>query len=69
MSVSSGIESLHEEPQLAANFIHWRVMPASAPAFAPFPEQLDARLRDALRRRDIGSLYTHQAEAVGAVLA
>ncbi|HLE78503.1 MAG TPA: DEAD/DEAH box helicase [bacterium] len=35
--------------------------------FAPFPDAVHSRLAESLRRRGIGSLYTHQAEAYTAV--
>ena len=43
--------------------------PPQPPSLSPFPEALDARLKDVLRRRGIERLYSHQAEAVEAVLA
>ena len=46
-----------------------RRLPPVQAAYAPFPEALDARLRRALAARGIEELYTHQAEAVGHVLA
>lgn len=38
-------------------------LPARAAAFEELPDELDPRLRDALRQRGIGRLYSHQAEA------
>ena len=46
-----------------------RRLPARAAAYAPFPDALDARLRQALRARGIEQLYTHQAEAIEHALA
>jgi len=45
-----------------------RLPPVEA-RFAPFPEALDARLVAGLAARGIGQLYSHQAEAIGHVLA
>src|SRR5207247_7679217 len=39
-----------------------RRLPAVAAEFAPFPNMLDARVRETLLRRGITQLYTHQAE-------
>ena len=41
-----------------------RRLPPVAARHAPFPEAMDGRLRDALERRGITDLYSHQAEAV-----
>jgi DEAD/DEAH box helicase domain-containing protein len=38
-------------------------------AYAPFPESIDARLRDVLKDRGIEQLYTHQAAAAAHALA
>ncbi len=46
-----------------------RRLSASAAAYAPFPDELDARLIAALQARGIHDLYTHQAEAIAHALA
>ena len=45
-----------------------RLAPVEA-QYAPFPECIDPRLRQALRARGIDQLYTHQAEAISHALA
>ncbi len=45
-----------------------RIPPVPA-SFAPFPDEVDARLKHALTARGIEQLYTHQAEAFAHVLA
>jgi DEAD/DEAH box helicase domain-containing protein len=46
-----------------------RRLPASAAQLAPFPDALDARLKQALVSRGVEQLYTHQAEAIDHALA
>ena len=46
-----------------------RRLPARAADYAPFPEGIDARLKDVLRGRGIEQLYTHQAGVIDHVLA
>jgi DEAD/DEAH box helicase domain-containing protein len=46
-----------------------RRLPAVPASYAPFPEDADPRLVNALAARGIEQLYTHQAEAFGHVLA
>ena len=46
-----------------------RRLPARAADYAPFPEALDARLREVLTNRGVEQLYTHQAAAIEHVLA
>lgn len=45
--------------RIAAELVH----PARAARFAPFPDQIDPALRDALRARGVEALYSHQREA------
>ena len=46
-----------------------RRIPAQTARYAPFPDALDDRLKQALRARGIDQLYTHQAEAIEHALA
>src|SRR5262245_35374755 len=46
-----------------------RRLPALAASYAPVPEALDARLKQALAGRGIDRLYTHQAAAIEHALA
>jgi DEAD/DEAH box helicase domain-containing protein len=46
-----------------------RRLPAVTAQFAPFPDALDRRLKNALASRGIEQLYTHQADAIGHALA
>ena len=69
MLLAQVIERIRTDGELAANFAAWRVLPALPPSLSPFPDALDGRLKEVLRRRGIERLYSHQAEAVEAVLA
>ncbi|HEY3159107.1 MAG TPA: DEAD/DEAH box helicase, partial [Vicinamibacterales bacterium] len=46
-----------------------RRMPARPARFAPFPDTVDARLREVLQARGVDQLYTHQAVAIEHALA
>src|SRR5262245_34164403 len=46
-----------------------RRLPPLAASYAPVPDALDARLKQALAGRGIERLYTHQAEAIEHALA
>lgn len=60
------VEQLRSDAAFAANVTAWREMPARAGEFQPFPQWLDPRLREALVRRGIRHLYSHQAQAIAA---
>ncbi len=58
-------KTLGDEPVLTA----LRRFPAEPAQYAPFPEDLDARLLDVLHRRGYAQLYTHQRAAFDAARA
>ena len=57
------IQHWRADPSVGANITEWRLIPAQAPNFAPFPEELHLDLIEALTRRGITALYIHQVEA------
>ncbi len=58
------LEHLLAEPDIAASVAVRRVLPARPAVLEPLPDWLDERLVTALARRGIGSLYSHQVEAL-----
>jgi DEAD/DEAH box helicase domain-containing protein len=51
------------------NIVHWYEMPPQAARTRPMPESVDPRIREALNKRGISELYTHQETAYRAVAA
>jgi DEAD/DEAH box helicase domain-containing protein len=68
LSLEATIDALRTDPDLAEGFVAWRELPAQDARYAPFPMTADGRLIDALQRRGIDRLYTHQGEAFAAVM-
>lgn len=66
-SVEETIELLRRTPEISRNITHWQTIPPREPRYAPFPEMLHPKLREALGNRGIMGLYTHQADAFRAV--
>src|SRR5579859_2184211 len=50
------------------NIVAWERFPARPARYGDWPAGLDARLAEAVRRRGIEALYTHQSQAVAAAL-
>jgi DEAD/DEAH box helicase domain-containing protein len=69
MTTISTLESLRIDPDFAPHFTYWRHLPPQPAIPGPYPDSLDSRLQDALHRRGIDQLYSHQAEAVAHALA
>ena len=67
----SGLEELlarwREDPAFMRNVTRWEELPARDGAYIDVPDSLDSRLRETLRRRGIGRLYSHQAHALEAI--
>ncbi len=69
MNLPQLLDRLRADPRFTRNVTRWEVLPAQPARTTPFPDVLDARLREVLERRGIRALYTHQRRAVESVLA
>ena len=68
MNVNQLAEKLRFDPLFMQNVVRWDKFPAKAAAYAPFPDTMDARLKEVRAKRGIHQLYTHQASAIQHVL-
>jgi len=69
MNVAQVLDRLKRDPDFVNNLTEWRTEPARPARYAGFPDALNPKLIEALRRRGIHDLYTHQREAIDATLA
>ena len=69
MNVDQVVERFLTDPQIAVNVAAYRELPACDAHFEDFPAQIDGRIVEAFRRGGISRLYSHQLEAIDAVLA
>jgi DEAD/DEAH box helicase domain-containing protein len=56
------LEKILRDPSFAPYIVEERLLPATAGETVPFPPDLDPALAEALRRRGIREIYTHQGE-------
>ncbi|GGE50807.1 putative ATP-dependent helicase YprA [Pullulanibacillus camelliae] len=63
MKVRKTMSDLLSDLRQDENIAHWKTIPGRAARSVEFPEEMDARLVEALSKRGITSLYTHQAQA------
>ena len=68
MNVAQIIDRLKADPVFRRNLTAWQTIPPKPARYAGFPEALQPRLVEGLKQRGIHNLYTHQHEAVEAVL-
>ena len=69
MPLSDVLTVFRQDPAFMRCVTAWERIPARLARVAPWPAGLDPRLVAAARDRSIEQLYTHQAQAVEAVLA
>ena len=68
MNIDQVIDVLQNSPDFRGQVTHWEKIPPCEAKYAPYPAEINPRLVEALKARGIQQLYTHQAEAVEAVL-
>ena len=62
MDSRKALEDILSSPEFAPNIMMEKLLPASEGEFAPFPGDLFPVIGEALRKRGISQIYTHQAE-------
>lgn len=68
MNLEQLLITFGQDPYIKSNITHWEQIPAKEAEYKPYPAGLSEDLIHVLRTRGIQQLYTHQSEAVDAVL-
>ena len=68
MTLEQILDLLKSDPIISSNISHWKRFPAKSAKYEEFPNDLDSRLLNTLSEKGIEKLYTHQSEAIKAVL-
>lgn len=69
MTISEYIEKLKNDPFFMKNVTAWRVMPERKASYGKYPDSLDPRVIEVLRRKGIDKPYIHQSQAIEAAIA
>ncbi len=64
MNLVQLLQQLRSDEKFLRHVTRWEVISPEDGTYRPYPEKLDPRLVDVLRKRGIDRLYSHQAEAV-----
>jgi len=67
MNLEQMLDYFKSSEKMMNNITAWVELPAREAVYAEFPQFIDVRIREALERRGIRSLYSHQAAAIQAV--
>ncbi len=68
MNLEQVLDQLRNSEEFCANITAWKTIPARKAQYADFPESLDDRLGQVLRKRGINQLYSHQASAFNRII-
>jgi len=68
MNLTQILSSFRSDPAIAGNIAHWEKIPSRKGDYADYPEKLNPDLVGLLRRKGIEKLYSHQRQAVEAIL-
>lgn len=68
MNLEQLLDALRASPAFMNNVTHWETLSARPARLAPFPDGIDGRIPDVLKKRGAQSLYTHQRQAIDAIL-
>ncbi|HUV30332.1 MAG TPA: DEAD/DEAH box helicase [Acidobacteriota bacterium] len=68
MNLEQIIDFLRSDRAVSRCISHWQTFPAREARYVDFPDGLDRRLISALAEKRISRLYTHQGEAIRAIM-
>jgi DEAD/DEAH box helicase domain-containing protein len=68
MNVAQAVDRLKSDLEFQRNLTEWKTVPARDPRYGGYPDGLNPKLAAALKARGVRDLYTHQTQAVEAVL-
>ena len=63
MNLEQTLEKLKNDRAFMEHVTRWQVIPARSARYAPWPDQMDSRIRPALEKHGVHQLYIHQARA------
>lgn len=64
MNIDQLLGVLKKDPEFMSCVTHWHTDPAREARYAPWPDSIDARIPEMLKKRGVQALYTHQAQAI-----
>ena len=64
MNVEQLLDRLHEDEAFLSCVSNWEVLPAQQAQYASWPDNVQAKVIQALKQRGVSQLYTHQAQAI-----
>lgn len=69
MNLEQMLDYFKASDRIMGNITNWVEVPAKEAVYSEFPDFLDERIKEALKRRGIHRMYSHQASAISEVNA
>lgn len=69
MNLEQVLEQIKHNERIAKNITYWAKIPSREAVYNDFPEDIDLRIKEALRKKGIYRLYSHQATAISEVFS
>jgi DEAD/DEAH box helicase domain-containing protein len=63
MNLDQFLENIKRDKSFMENLKAWRIIPPRSPVYADFPENANPLIAEALKKRGVEKLYSHQATA------
>ncbi len=67
MNIYQLLDSFKTDKSIADNIAHWKHFPAKEGIYEDYPESIDQRLTNILKRQGARQLYSHQREAIESI--
>lgn len=67
MNLEQMLDYIKASDKMMRNITSWVELPAKEAVYAKFPDFIDERIKEALEKRGVHRLYSHQASAISAI--
>ncbi|WP_279326371.1 DEAD/DEAH box helicase [Bacillus litorisediminis] len=64
MTIDDALQYIKSNKQISDNIVHWKKIEGRGASYVPMPDDLPESLKNALCKRGIEQLYSHQGEAL-----
>src|SRR3989304_3086558 len=68
MTLEQIIDFIKDSPDIFSNIAHWKTFPPKNAHYGDFPAFINPKLQETLTKRGINQLYSHQHDAIEAII-
>ncbi|HHU49707.1 MAG: DEAD/DEAH box helicase [Caldicoprobacterales bacterium] len=67
MNIDQLVDYIRNNPKIMRNVTHWKEIESKSAQYGPFPKNLRPELREALKKKGIHQLYSHQSKSINII--